>query len=152
MWRTLAVAMLGIPCLAGCNQANDLAELEHERPALREACANTDSYGCRNRIIDFNVRMLRLTDFKNAGRQDEIVRLHGEKGWRLYQQTADDFVDQTTAVLDGARPALWLRLLRADAQPASNWGQLLDFDAQVMREAEEEIGQRFAASLRQPER
>lgn len=144
MVKKFLISGLAFACLAGCGQAANDVRLSLARNELRQNCMGNDTYSCRSQTIDFNQKVLELTEFKSDSAKEGITRLFGDKGWELYQEVADEFVEDGIDRLEKMRPNIFARLFFGDSQAVSPEGRILDFYPDDMAEAERAIQKVFA--------
>jgi hypothetical protein len=143
MFRNFLIAGLTTALLAGCGQAVNDARLTMARQELREQCFGNDTYSCRNKTIDFNIMVIKLTPFKNDADKAQVIQMFGKKGWDVYEKVVDEFVEQGEEIFDSARPNIFARWFMGDSQPASRKGYVMEYSPQDMVGAGEEIQRRF---------
>ena len=141
-----AVAGSVFACLlVGCGQQANDVRLSMALNELRQECFGDDTYDCRNKTIDYNIKVLDLTDFKSDAAKEGITKLFGDKGWSLYKDVADNFVAEGKDAMDSMRPNIFARLFFGGDRPPSPVGRVMDFDGEDMVRALHEIERRFAA-------
>lgn len=144
MVKKLLVPGLVVTLLAGCGQAANDVRLSLARNELRQNCFGNDTYDCRSQTVDFNQKVLELTDFKNDNAKEGITKLFGDDGWSLYQDVADEFVEEGIDMLEDMRPNIFARIFFGDSQPVSPKGRVMDFNPEDMAQAERELQMRFS--------
>lgn len=144
MVKKLLVSSAVITLLTGCGQAANDARLSLALNELRQNCFGNDTYDCRSQTIDFNQKVLELTDFKSDSAKENITKLFGEEGWSLYQDVADEFVEEGIDALEEMRPNIFARLFFGDSQPVSPKGRVMTFTPEDMGEALGEVQRTFS--------
>ncbi|MGP5356028.1 hypothetical protein [Pseudomonas helleri] len=125
MLRRVLISAVAAAMLAGCGQKANDVRLSIAQNELRSQCAGNDTYNCRDMTVDFNIRALELTDFKDSDAETTITKLYGDKGWDLYQKVADEFVEEYTTKFDEMRPNIFARWFLGDNHPPSPKGHVL---------------------------
>lgn len=144
MVNKLLVSSVVVTLLAGCGQAANDVRLSLARNELRQNCFGNDTYSCRSQTIDFNQKVLELTDFKNDSAKQGITKLFGDKGWSLYQDVADEFVEEGIDMLEDMRPNIFARVFLGDSQAVSPSGRVMDFNPEDMADAERDLQRLFS--------
>lgn len=144
MIKKILVSSAVVTMLAGCGQAVNDARLSLALNELRQNCFGNDTYSCRSDTVDFNQKVLELTPFKSDAAKEEITKLFGEEGWSLYQDVADEFVDDGVDALEDLRPNIFARIFFGDSQPVSPKGFVMTFNPEDMGRALSEVQKEFS--------
>lgn len=144
MVKRFLVSSAVVTILAGCGQAANDARLSLALNELRQNCFGNDTYDCRSQTIDFNQKVLELTDFKSDVAKNGITKLFGDEGWSLYKDAADEFVQEGIDMLEDLRPNIFARIFFGDSQPPSPKGRVMAFSPSDMTEAEQELQRTFS--------
>jgi len=130
--------------LAGCGQAANDVRLSLALNELRQNCFGNDTYSCRSDTVSFNQKVLELTDFKSDAVKENISKLFGDEGWSLYQEVADEFVEDGLDALEDLRPNIFARIFFGDSQPMSPKGFVMTFNPEDMGRALSEVQMEFS--------
>ncbi|MBM5459027.1 hypothetical protein H8F21_15775 [Pseudomonas sp. P66] len=144
MVKKLLVSSAVVTMLAGCGQAANDARLSLALNELRQNCFGNDTYDCRSQTVDFNQKVLELTDFKSDSAKESITKLFGDEGWSLYQDVANEFVEEGIDTLEDMRPNIFARIFMGDSQPVSPKGRVITFTPEDMAGALAEVQREFS--------
>ncbi|MFB4249268.1 hypothetical protein [Pseudomonas idahonensis] len=144
MIKRILVSSAVVTMLAGCGQPANDVRLSLALNELRQNCFGNDTYGCRSDTVDFNQKVLELTDFKNDAAKENITKLFGDEGWSLYQDVADEFVEDGLDALEDLRPNIFARIFLGDSQPMSPKGFVMTFNPEDMGRALSDIQKEFS--------
>lgn len=145
MYRKFSLGSIAVAILSGCGQPVNDMRLTLAQNELRQECFGDDTYSCRNKTIDFNIMVLKLTPFKNDHDHADVIKVFGSKGWDLYSKVVDDFIDEGETTFDKMRPNIFARWFFGDSQPVSRQGYITAFTEEDQKQAMQEVQKRFLA-------
>uniref|UniRef100_UPI0022409348 hypothetical protein n=1 Tax=Serratia grimesii TaxID=82995 RepID=UPI0022409348 len=96
------------------------------RNELRQECFGNDTYSCRNKTINFNIKVLESYDFKTDAAKKKLTEVFGEDAWAIYKEAVDETIAEGVEVFDSNRPNIFARWFMGDSQAVSGNGRFME--------------------------